>query len=91
MYIHILLSVVPGTASRAYTERRVVDGWGLLHSLLADAAEDLLGQAQGEASAAAAAAADAWTMVGGLSFGTVRDNAAGADSAIEIALVCDFL
>jgi hypothetical protein len=55
-----------------------VDGWGLLHALLADAADDLLVRVAGDAAAAAAAAADAWQLVGALADEPMRGNAMGA-------------
>jgi len=55
-----------------------VDGWGLLHALLADAADDLLVRVPGAAAAAAAAAADAWQLVGALADEPMRGNAMGA-------------
>ncbi len=55
-----------------------MDGWGLLHALLADAADDLLVRVAGDAAAAAAAAADAWQLVGALADEPMRGNAMGA-------------
>jgi len=53
-----------------------VDGWGLLHALLADVVEDLLARVPGDA--AAAAAADSWQLVDALTTEPMRSNAIGA-------------
>ncbi len=65
-------------ARRTLGEAGAVDGWGLLHALLADAADDLLVRVAGDAAAAAAAAADAWQLVGALADEPMRGNAMGA-------------
>lgn len=56
--------------------RGAVDGWGLLHALLADVVEDLLARVAGDA--AAAAAADSWQLVDALMSEPMRSNAIGA-------------
>ena len=62
---------------RAYQERGVVDGWGLLHSLLADAIDDVLGTASKDAASAAAAEHDAWTLIASLATEPARENCMG--------------
>lgn len=63
---------------RAYQERGVVDGWGLLHSLLADVIDDVLGTARKDAVSAAAAEHDAWTLIASLAAEPARENCMGA-------------
>ena len=62
---------------RAYADRGVVDGWGLMHSLLADVVDDIVGAASSEANSAAAAERDAWTLIASLSTELARDNCMG--------------
>ncbi len=75
---------------RAYSERGVVDGWGLMHSLLADVVDDIMGAASNEASSAAAAERDAWTLIASLSTEVARDNCMGAPQPFSqcLPLVC---
>lgn len=65
------------TIRRAYQERGVVDGWGLLHSILADAIDDVLGTANKEAVSAAAAEHEAWTLIASLAAEPARENCMG--------------
>ena len=62
---------------RAYADRGVVDGWGLMHSLLADVVDDIVGAASSEANSAAVAERDAWTLIASLSTELARDNCMG--------------
>ena len=62
---------------RAYQERGVVDGWGLLHSLLADVIADVVGAASKEAASATAAERDAWTLIASLAAEPARENCMG--------------
>lgn len=68
---------------RAYADRGVVDGWGLLHSLLADIVDDILGAASTEANSAAAAERDTWTLIASLSTELARDNCMGLLDLID--------
>ncbi|KAL3153518.1 hypothetical protein ABBQ38_011849 [Trebouxia sp. C0009 RCD-2024] len=68
---------------RLYAARGVVDGFGLLHELMADVVEDLSGQVSknnervpSSGPAGALAAADAWLMVSSVSSEVCRANAA---------------
>ncbi|KAL3142038.1 hypothetical protein ABBQ32_004670 [Trebouxia sp. C0010 RCD-2024] len=68
---------------RLYAARGVVDGFGLLHELMADVVEDLSGQVSknnervpSSGPAGAVAAADAWLMVSSVSSEVCRTNAA---------------
>lgn len=61
-----------------------MDGYGLLHELMADVVEDLSGQVSKNSErvpssgpAGALAAADAWLMVSSVSSEVCRTNAAG--------------
>jgi hypothetical protein len=67
----------PDLLFRVYAERGVVDGWGLLHSLLADVVDAIVGAANSEASSAAAAERDAWTLIASLSTEMAKDNCMG--------------
>ena len=55
----------------------MVDGWGLLHSLLADVIADVLGTASREAATATAAEHDAWTLIASLAAEPARENCMG--------------
>ena len=55
----------------------MVDGWGLLHSLLADVIADVLGTASKEAATATAAEHDAWTLIASLAAEPARENCMG--------------
>lgn len=69
---------------RVYAARGVVDGYGLLHELLADAVQDLFGQVSKEmqgSSSMSGATADAWTMVQSVTTEPCRDNAIGEPNA----------
>ena len=62
----------------------MVDGYGLLHELMADVVEDLSGQVSknnervpASGAAGALAAADTWLMVSSVSSEVCRSNAAG--------------
>lgn len=55
----------------------MVDGWGLLHSLLADVIDDVLGTASKDAASAAAAEHDAWTLIASLAAEPARENCMG--------------
>lgn len=61
---------------RSLGARGAVNGWALLHALLADVVDDLLLRIAGDA-AAAAAATDSWQLVGALSAEPMRSNAVG--------------
>lgn len=66
---------------RTYTARGVIDGFELLHELLTDVVEDLLGKVSRETqsgiASSAAATAEAWMMVTSLTTEPCRDNALG--------------
>ena len=69
---------------RLYAARGVVDGYGLLHELMADVVEDLCGQVSKNnervpagGAAGVLPAADAWLMVSSVSSEVCRSNAAG--------------
>ncbi|KAK9905588.1 hypothetical protein WJX75_002584 [Coccomyxa subellipsoidea] len=68
---------------RAYADRGVVDGWGLMHSLLADVVDDIVGAASSEANSAAVAERDAWTLIASLSTELARDNCMGVLDLID--------
>ena len=73
---------------RVYAARGVVDGYGLLHELLADAVQDLFGQVSKEmqgSSSVAGATADTWTMVQSVTTEPCRDNAIGEQDACSLA------
>ena len=55
----------------------MVDGWGLLHSLLADVIADVVGAASKEAASASAAERDAWTLIASLATEPARENCMG--------------
>ena len=51
--------------------------WALMHELLADVVEELLGRAAAEGGGHASVAADAWTLVTDIVTEPYRDNALG--------------
>ncbi|KAK9836952.1 hypothetical protein WJX81_002248 [Elliptochloris bilobata] len=61
---------------RSLGSQGAVNGWGLLHALLADVVDDLLLRIAGD-TAATAAATDSWQLVGALSAEPMRSNAVG--------------
>ena len=67
---------------RSLGARGAVNGWALLHALLADVVDDLLLRIAGDA-AAAAAATDSWQLVGALSAEPMRSNAVGLLSILD--------
>lgn len=60
---------------RQYSGRGVVDGWGLLHEILADCVEDLLRSFSPDEGAAGGSSS--WTLVTPILTDTARDNAVG--------------
>lgn len=69
--------------ARVYASRGVVDGFGLLHELLADVMEDLVdaiakhNQQDAVGSPVKGAAADSWTIVSSAAAETCRENSKG--------------
>ena len=69
--------------ARVYASRGVVDGFGLLHELLADVMEDLVdaiakhNQQDAVGSPVKGAAADSWTIVSSAAADTCRENSKG--------------
>ena len=59
---------------RQYAGRDVVDGWGLLHELLADVVADVLGNPAEEAGAETGGA---WSMVSSVGDEPCRSNVVG--------------
>ena len=59
------MHVDPGAdvVCRRHTDRGVLDGWGLMHELLADVLEATGAYVRTETQAVAAAAGDTWTVV----------------------------
>ena len=57
----------------------MVDGWGLLHSLLADVVADVVGAASKEAASATTAERDTWTLIASLAAEPARENCMGGN------------
>ena len=86
MHLSVSHTQTDGTSAvcRVYAARGVVDGYGLLHELLADAVQDLFGQVSKEmqsSSSVSGATADTWTMVQSVTTEPCRDNAIGEPDA----------
>ena len=75
--------------ARAYAARGVVDGYGLLHELLADVMEDLVDQVtkhneqNAVGSPGRGPSGDSWTMVSSAASDICQDNGKGEELALR--------